>query len=105
MPLYLIRRDMCGWDQDDLYACMLRAKLCLPRFEGLRCLLSYYDAQSGMAVCHAEAPDEAVLWDHARSSGLPITAVHRVELLNPAALDVEADQSAVPWQVIPAGAR
>lgn len=93
MPRYLILRDVADWDEDDLFACMLRAKLCLPRYEGLNWLLSYYDRESGQAMCHMEAPNEDILWEHARFSGLPITSVQVVTTIDPANIEVPREHS------------
>ena len=96
MPRYLIQRDVAGWEEDELFACLLRAKLCVPRYESLVWLLSYYDRQLGQATCHVEAPNEKMLWDHARFSGLPINSVQVVSMIDPARIELQRENSEEP---------
>lgn len=87
MTLYLVRRDIRGWDHDELMACALRAVILEPRYPGFHWFRSYLDEAAGTLTCVIEAVCERDVRDMGSASGLPTGTVRAASMLDPARIE------------------
>lgn len=94
MPLFSIRRDMTGMDEEQLEAASMRAAFCTYLFdERLHWIRSYFDAERHELRCIYEAASADDIREHARLAQVPCDEVTEVrELLAEPYLETAADQ-------------
>ena len=78
MPLYRVDRHLGQLSAAEIDAASYRSVACIPYFEGLRWLRSYYDATAGQMTCvyQAQQPDD--IRKHADMAHIPCDAVTEV---------------------------
>lgn len=83
MPLYFIRRDVSGLDDDDVEAAGFRAAVCAYEYTGLRWIRSYWLRESRELHCYYEAESEAQVRDHSERSRIDVREIQEVSDIDP----------------------
>jgi hypothetical protein len=83
MPLYRIDRYMGDATPAELEAAIFRALACIPNFEGMRWVRSYYDEAAKRSACFFEARNAEDLRLHAQWARVPCDAIAEVRELLP----------------------
>ncbi len=83
MPLYAIRRKVPGASQTDLDAAAFRAINCLPWYDGLSWIRSYFNPESEELICYYRAKDADQIRLHAERASIPCDEVVAVEEMTP----------------------
>jgi hypothetical protein len=78
MPLYRVLRQLGPISQEEIDAAAFRALACLPAFDGLAWLRSYYDPESSNMFCLYEAKNIDHIREHAVLARIPCDAVDEV---------------------------
>jgi hypothetical protein len=75
MPIYIIERDTGPLAPAELEAAARRSLAAIAELEGVRWIRSYVSYEEGKIYCEYEAPNEEMIWEHGRRSGIPVTRV------------------------------
>ncbi|MCA9830165.1 MAG: DUF4242 domain-containing protein [Dehalococcoidia bacterium] len=83
MPLFHIRRPVPGSSPEDVDAAGFRALACAAEFDGLRWIVSHWDAERGELFCIYEAQSAAQILEHSRRARIPCDDVREVIPVRP----------------------
>lgn len=83
LPLWMINRDVAGWNDEDLEAAHIRAMLCEGWLPGIHWVRSYLGRDIGRLVCMYLAEDEPTIQAHTTGASLPLTDARKVEEVTP----------------------
>ncbi len=78
MPLYRVDRHLGPVDSAEIDAASYRSVACIPYFEGMAWLRSYFDASTGQMTCFYEAQQAEDVRRHAQMAQIPCDAVTEV---------------------------
>ncbi|MGE0462503.1 MAG: DUF4242 domain-containing protein [Vicinamibacterales bacterium] len=80
MPRFIIERSIPPMSRDELAEAARRSKQAIAAMDGIVWIKSYISEADGKIYCEYEAPNAALLWEHARRAGLPIDRVSEIGL-------------------------
>lgn len=80
MPRFIIERSIPPMSRDELAEAARRSKQAIADMDGIVWIKSYISEADGKIYCEYEAPNAALLWEHARRAGLPIDRVSEIGL-------------------------
>lgn len=80
MPRFIIERSIPPMTRDELAEAARRSKQAIAAMDGIVWIKSYISEADGKIYCEYEAPNAALLWEHARRAGLPIDRVSEIGL-------------------------
>lgn len=80
MPRYIIERSVPPMSREELTDAAKRSLRAIAELEGVVWIKSYISEADGKIYCEYEAPNVAILWEHARRAGLPIDRVSEIGL-------------------------
>lgn len=83
MPLYRIERSIGTVSDEELATAAYRAISCIPHFDGMAWVRSYYDRPGGNITCYYEARDADEIRKHATMSHIPCDSVIEVAEILP----------------------
>jgi hypothetical protein len=80
MPRFIIERSTPNMSREELDAAARRSKEVIAEMSGVVWIKSYISEVDGKIYCEYEAPNAALLWEHAKRAGLPIDRVSEIGL-------------------------
>ena len=83
MPKYIVFRTVGEISEEEIEAASLRSIEALDQMSSVRWIRSYYSAEEGKIYCEYEAPSVELIFEHARSAGIPIDSAEVVRELEP----------------------
>ena len=78
MALYQVVRQLGAISPEEIDAAAFRAIACLPAFDGLSWVRSYYDAATSNMFCFYEAKNAEHIKEHAKLARIPCDEVVEV---------------------------
>ena len=83
MALFMIRRQLAGYTEDELDAAMFRSMVCVKAFPGMRWVRSYGNEKSEESMCLYEAQSLEDVWAFTRMAHVQVDDIWEVSEVNP----------------------